>query len=72
MMVIMVSVKSMIKNIVEYLHYSDISFTINLNPVRWGFNFEYIPPDDYNPSAYTVLARVLMIKLTILIDDGSW
>ena len=72
MMVIMVSVKSMIKNILDYLRYSDISLTVNLNPRLWWLDYEYMPPDSMNPKAHVLLLRVVMFKLIVSIDDGSW
>ena len=47
-----------------------------LNPVNWNINFEYNGPndftDDLNPKMHLVIIKLLMFKIEIIIDDGSW
>ena len=71
-MVIMVSVKSMIKNILKYLKHSNVVFQLSLNPYWWRLGFEYLDPTDMDPKMHLVIIRLLMFKVEIVIDDGSW
>ena len=47
-----------------------------LNPVNWNINFEYNGPNDFldsfNPKMHLVIIKLLMFKIEIIIDDGSW
>jgi hypothetical protein len=73
MMVIMVSVKPMIKSILNYLRWSNISLQIDLNPFVWKIYYDYLHnPDGMNPKLHMGYFRLLMFKLVIHIDDGSW
>ena len=72
MMVIMVLVKHMIRNILDYLRWSDLVITFILNPCNWKINFKYLPPNDLGPKMHLVNIKLLMFKLEIVIDDGSW
>lgn len=43
-----------------------------LNPVSWGLDYDYINPDDYNPKLHHLIIRLLMFRIELIIDDGSW
>ena len=73
MTVITVLVKLMIKSILKYLWWSDVIFTINLHPRHWRFiDFRHQPRTDFDPHMRAWIIKVLMFKLTIIIDDGTW
>jgi hypothetical protein len=73
MMVIMVLVRLMIKSILNYLKYSNVVFQLALNPYWWRLKFEYLHnPDGLDPKMRLVIIRLLMFKIEIVIDDGSW
>lgn len=63
----------MIKSILKYLWWSNVSFTVNLHPRLWRFiDFQYQPRTDFDPHAKYLTIKVLMFKLFIAIDDGTW
>lgn len=73
MMVIMALVKYMIKSILNYLKYSDVNIQLSFNPVWWRLEFEYLHnPSGFDFKMHSVLIRLLMFKIVIVIDDGSW
>ena len=73
MMVTTVSAKSMIKSILKYLKYSNIVFQLSLNPYWWRLKFDYLyNPNGFDPKMRLVIIRLLMFKIEIVIDDGSW
>jgi hypothetical protein len=72
MMVIMVSVRHMIKSILNYLRWSNLSIMFILNPVSWGLDFDYRRPDDFNPKMHQLIIRLLMFRIEFIVDDGSW
>ena len=72
MMVIMVLVKPMIKSILNYLKYSNVVFELALNPYWWRLGFEYLDPTGMDPKMHVVIIRLLMFKVEIVIDDGTW
>ena len=43
-----------------------------LNPVSWGLDFNYRRPDDFNPKMHQLIIRLLMFRIELIIDDGSW
>lgn len=56
----------------SYARYSNVQLVLNLNPLVWGFHFERIRPSDLDPGLHAVHIKVLMFRLSIVIDDGSW
>jgi hypothetical protein len=73
MMVIMASVKRMIKSILNYLLYSEIVIQLTLNPIWWRFKFQYANnPTGLDYKMHYVGIRILMLKIEFIIDDGSW
>lgn len=71
-MVTTVSVKSMIRNILNYLKWSDIAITFIVNPCSWKIEYEYSKPDSLNPKMHAISIKFLMLRLLVIIDDGSW
>lgn len=61
------------KNLLDYIRYSSIVLMIQFNPIAW-FKFEmyWDGPSDMSPGMYEFHLRVLMFRLNIQIDDGSW
>ena len=72
MMVIMVSGRRMIKSILNYLKWSNLTIMFILNPVSWGLDYDYMRPDDFNPKMHQLIIRLLMLRIEFIIDDGSW
>ena len=62
----------MLKRFLKYLRYSNVILTINLNPFLWGFQFVYEGPTNMDPGMYFISIRVIMIRIAIVIDDGSY
>jgi hypothetical protein len=56
----------------KYIRYSNINLSINLNPFCWGFDFLYEGPSSADPNMYFVAVKLLMCRLTFIIDDGSY
>jgi len=73
MMEVMVLVKSMIKNIFNYIRHSDISIAIYFNPLRWRYACEYKTKSEYDPGLiFHGFIDTGLVRITIFIDDGSW
>ena len=72
MMVIMVLVRYMIKSILNYLRWSNFIIMVVANPVSWNIDYDYTAPDDFNPKMHHLIVRILMFRIEIIIDDGSW
>ena len=72
MMVIMVLVKHMIKSILNYIRYSNLAITFNLNPFWWNLYTEYSGPSEFDPHMRVLTVKLLMFKVIIIIDDGTW
>ena len=56
----------------NYLRYSNIQIAINLNPFQWGFKVDHGGPTTMDPGMYFFHLKILMLRLSIVIDDGSW
>jgi hypothetical protein len=56
----------------NYLKFSNIQVAINLNPFSWGFHLEYGGPTTMDPAMYFLVIKVIMIRVSIVLDDGSW
>ena len=56
----------------KYIRYSNIQIALNLNPFTWGFIFKYNGPSDLDPGMYCLHIKFLMIRLSFVIDNGSW
>lgn len=57
----------------NYLRWSNISLQIDLNPFGWRIYYDYLHnPDGLNPMLHMFYLRLLMFKLVVHIDDGSW
>jgi hypothetical protein len=72
MMVIMVLVKRMIKNILNYLRWSNLVIVFILNPCEWRLKAKYLPPNDLGPKMHHLIINVLMFRIEFIVDDGSW
>ena len=73
MMVIMVSVKSMIKNILEYIKWSNLLIKFRLNPFRWHISYSWHTHSDMDPGML-INAHLEFgpLEIALWIDDGSW
>jgi hypothetical protein len=60
------------KTFFNYLRYSNIQIAINVNPFTWGFFFERVKDDAWQPGAFGFHLKLLMIRLSVIFDDGSW
>ena len=74
MMATTVLVKIMIKSILKYLQFSNVNLIISLNPLTWKVYYEYHPANQnsLDPHMRVLYIRLLMFKLEIVIDDGTW
>jgi len=57
---------------IDYIRHSSITIGIQLNPLLWRVGYLIGGPDDMNPGAYTLVITLLMIRLNVFIDNGSW
>ena len=53
----------MIRNILDYIRYSDVWITISFNPVRWKIFFDYVKPNDMDPKRHDIIINILFLKL---------
>ena len=65
-------VKHMIKNILNYLKWSNIIVSLSLNPVTWRVSFTHHLPNDWDPKMHLFIVKLIFVKLVLKIDDGSW
>jgi hypothetical protein len=56
----------------NYLKFSNIQVALNLNPFTWGFTLEYGGPTTMDPGMYFLIFKVIMVRVSIVLDDGSW
>jgi hypothetical protein len=59
----------------SYLRYSQVQLVLNLNPITWWVPpvfFERIDHSYFDPCAHGFHLRVLMLRLSVMIDDGSF
>ena len=56
----------------NYLKFSNIQIAINLNPLQWRLHLEYSGPTTMDPAMYFFVIKVIMIRVSIIVDDGSW
>lgn len=70
-MVIMELVKLMIRNIFNYLRWSNIEIGFSFNPVRW-FRFSWEDDSGWGPNEIYKQLCLGPLRLTIYIDDGSY
>lgn len=69
----MVSVRLMIKNILNYIRHSDLTIAFYFNPLRWQYNCEYKTKSEYDPGLiFHGFIDTGLIRITLFIDDGSW
>jgi hypothetical protein len=64
--------KHMIKNIFNYLRWSNIILSLSLNPATWRVRAVYHGPSDMDPKMHLFVVKLIFVKLVIKIDDGSW
>jgi hypothetical protein len=57
---------------IDYIRHSSITISVQLNPLLWRVGYLIGGPDDMNPGAYTLVMNLLMIRLNVFIDNGSW
>lgn len=60
------------KTFLSYIRYSNINLSINLNPFVWGFHIIFEKPTSMDPKMYFFAIKILMCRLSIVIDDGSY
>ena len=60
------------KKVFSYLRYSNIQIALNLNPFTWGFYYDNIEADGWNPGMRAWHLKVLMFRFSLVIDDGSF
>lgn len=58
--------------ILNYIRYSNINISININPFIWGIDYMYEGPSDVDPNTYYFAIRLLFIRFSFIIDDGSF
>jgi hypothetical protein len=56
----------------NYLKFSNIQIAINLNPLQWRLHAEYGGPTTMDPAMYFLVIKVIMVRISIVLDDGSW
>jgi len=62
----------MIKNILNYIRWSNVILSVSLNPVTWRIFASYRGPTDMDPKMHLFIVKLIFVKLVIKIDDGSW
>ena len=62
----------MIKNILNYIKWSNVILSVSLNPITWRISTAYYRPTDWDPKMHLFIVKLIFIKLVLKIDDGSW
>lgn len=60
------------KSFLKYIRYSNLNISFNLNPFVWGFHLIFDRPNDIDPKMYFFALKILMFRISIVIDDGSY
>jgi len=63
----------MIKNILNYIKYSNLLIIFNLNPFSWHIDFSWVTKNDMDPGLVVdTYLEFGPVKLVLWIDNGSW
>lgn len=56
----------------KYLKFSNIKFSIDLNPFCWGLKWFFQPPTMSDPHLRIQYVRILFLSLVVVIDNGEY
>jgi len=60
------------KKFFNYIRYSNIQIALNLNPFIWRFYWETLRPSQTDPGQFGFIIKLLMLRISVIFDDGSW
>ena len=58
--------------VLNYLYYSNINISINLNPVFWKLRAFYDRPNEIDPGCHFFCLQILPIRISLIIDNGDY
>ena len=56
----------------DYIKYSNLKFSVDLNPFCWGFKWMYQEPTKRDPHLRMQYVRFLFLSMLIIIDNGFY
>jgi len=63
----------MIKNILEYIRWSNLLIKFRINPLHWKISFGWSTSDDMHPGLIvSTYLEVGPLEITLYIDNGRW
>lgn len=60
------------KNFFKYLRFSNIKWSIDLNPCVWSFRWHYQEPTQLDPFLHIQYVRILFLSVVVVIDNGVY
>jgi hypothetical protein len=64
-----------LSRIIKYILHSGADLSLILNPVLWFISpvyLRYDSPSELDPNMRSLVAKFFFVRLTVIIDDGSW
>jgi hypothetical protein len=56
----------------NYLKFSNIKLSVDINPFVWGFKWMFQPPTQSDPNLRIQYVRFLFLSLVVVIDNGVY
>ena len=58
--------------LINYLRYSNVKISLDLNPCYWKFRYDHYGPGDHDPKLRVWWLQLLFINFWIMVDDGTF
>jgi hypothetical protein len=58
--------------VLNYLKFSNVNVSVNLNPFFWKLKAFYEGPTEMDPKCHFFCVHFLAIRIVLVIDDGSY
>lgn len=55
-----------------YLKFSNLKFSIDVNPFVWSFRWTFQAPTPSDPHLRIQYIRILFLSIVVVIDNGVW
>lgn len=56
----------------KYIRFSNLKFSVDLNPFVWSFKFHHQGPTLTDPCLNIFYLRILPLSIALIIDNGEW
>lgn len=58
--------------LINYLRYSNVKISIDLNPFYWKFRYDTIRPTEHDPCMRVWWFQILFLNLWVMVDNGTF